>query len=106
MAMILPSPKIAPEPLVFSALVVDTLDAERLLIIDRKTGSKIAHYASFDGINIRILPKEYALGPTLTVIIYDDDNQYNAAITDNVQTMLINMFEFDKSNPQPYESPA
>ncbi|MCF6145235.1 hypothetical protein PMAG_a2193 [Pseudoalteromonas mariniglutinosa NCIMB 1770] len=35
--------------------------------------------------------------------MFDDDGQYNAAIQDNVQAMLIDLFSFDKTNPLPYE---
>lgn len=97
--------KVIPAPLIMSALVVDTLDAERMLIIDRLSGSKLAHFKVINGDNIRFLPKSYALGANLSVIIYDADNQYNAAIADNVQTMLVDMFTFDPNNPQPFESP-
>ncbi|KZY43035.1 hypothetical protein A3733_18550, partial [Pseudoalteromonas shioyasakiensis] len=94
--------KVIPAPLIMSALVVDTLDAERMLIIDRLSGSKLAHFKVINGDNIRILPKSYGLEAKLSVIIYDEDNQYNAAIADNVQAMLIDMFAFDPNNPQPF----
>jgi len=103
--MNLPTPKIIPAPLIHSALVVDTLDAERMLIIDRNSGSRVSHFRVKDGSNIRVLPRGYGLEPKLSVIIYDDDNQYNAAIADNVQAMLVDMFTFDPNNPQPFESP-
>lgn len=104
--MILPSPKIIQEPLLFSALVVDTLDAERMLIFDRFSGFKIAHFLVHDGVNVRILPLKYALEPSLSVVIFDGDNQYSAAIADNVQTMIIDIFTFKPSNPQSYEPPV
>ncbi|TMO98728.1 hypothetical protein CWC14_06020 [Pseudoalteromonas sp. S3260] len=104
--MILPMPKINKAPLLFSALVVDTKDAERMLIINRMNGDKVAHFKINDGLNTRTLPLTYSVDPNLAVVMFDDDGQFNAAITDNVQAMLINIFSFDINNPQPYEPPV
>lgn len=103
--MILPSLRINKSPLLFSALVVNTEGAERLLIINKLNGEKVAHFRVKNGDNVRILPLSYSVNPILAVVMFDDDGQYNAAIQDNVQAMLIDLFTFDKTNPLPYEPP-
>jgi len=103
MGLILPKVKISSAPLILSALVVNTMDAERLLIIDRATGNKVAHFIARDGDNVRVLPQRFSVEPSLAVIMFDDDGQYNAAVSDNVQSMIIDLITFDFANPQPYE---
>lgn len=104
--MILSPVKINKAPLLFSALTVNTEDAERLLIINKLSGEKVAHFSIKNGNNVRILPLSYSVSPILAVVMFDDDGQYNAAIQDNVQAMLIDLFTFDKTNPLPYEPPV
>ena len=101
--MILTPLKIVNAPLLLSAVVVDTLDAERLLILNRQTGEKLAHFKIADGITARILPAEYALEANLSVVMFDDNAEFGAAIADNVQAMPINIFTFNPANPQQYE---
>lgn len=97
--------KIIPTAGYFSALVVDVLDGERVLVLDRFSGNKVCQFMVKDGLNTRIMPLKHSAKHALTVIMYDDDNQYNATIIDNVQTMLINTLTFDPLNPQSYEPP-
>lgn len=98
--------KIIPQKLIVSALVIDSLDGERILVLNRLTGNVVAHYPIKDGNNIRILPVTFSTSSDLSVIMYDADEKYSAVIVDNVQCMPIDLMSFDPMNPQPYESPA
>lgn len=81
-------------------------NAERLMIINRVSGALIAHKRIEGGKFKAILKEEYALSNDLMCVMIDDNGEYNAAIADNVQSMLINLSTFDINNPQPYEPPA
>lgn len=98
--------KIIPTAGYFSALVIDVLDGERVLVLNRFSGDKVCQFLVKDGLNTRIMPLQYSASPELAIIMFDDDNQYNATITDNVQAMVINTLTFDPLNPQPSELPA
>ncbi|TMS62703.1 hypothetical protein [Pseudoalteromonas sp. S3173] len=77
--------------------------AERLMIISRESGLLISHKRIFEGRFTAFLEKKYALSNELMCVMLDDNGEFNAAIADNVQAMLINLIDFDPNNPQTYE---
>ncbi len=91
-----------------SFLEVDCdLAAERIQIFDRKTGVILRHLPASTVKNMQIiLPVNYSVGPTLMCVILDDNDEFNASILDRVEPMLINIFQFDPTNPLPYEPPS
>lgn len=81
--------------------------AERIQIFDRKTGSILRHLPTRPVKKLQItLPVNYSVGPTLMCVILDDNDEFNAYILDRVEPMLINIFQFDPTNPLPYEPPS
>lgn len=79
--------------------------AERLMVFSRKSAEVLSHKRIVEGRFTAVLKKEHALSSDLMCVMLDDDAEFNAAIADNVQPMLINLVTFDPSNPQPYEPP-
>lgn len=94
-------------PIELSFLEVDCdLNAERLMIFDRKNGEKLAHKRIYQGRFKTLLRKEYSFSNDLMCVMLDDNLEYNAAIVDNVQPILIDLVSFDPENPLHYEPPA
>jgi len=79
--------------------------AERLQILNRFNGELIAHRGVNGGNAHVFLPLDYSLSNTLMCVMLDDNGEFNAAIADNVQPMLIDLVKFDPNNPLPYEPP-
>ncbi len=99
------SMKVIPQPLHVSLLLLDTLDGERILIIHRESGDVVANFPIKDGNNFRFLPLKYSDSSDLSVIMYDTDNQFAAAIFDNVQCTIVDQTTFDPSKIQVPETP-
>ena len=104
MGLILPKVKTSKFTLMVSALVINTLDAERVLILNRFSGERIAHFRVSDGDNLRVLPIRYSISPSLAVVMFDDNDEFNAAIADNVQPIIVDLISLDTNNPLPYET--
>ncbi|GAA61813.1 hypothetical protein P20652_3702 [Pseudoalteromonas sp. BSi20652] len=77
--------------------------AERLMVINRKTGALISHKKIIAGRFSSFIAKEYLFLNDLMCVMFDDNGNFNAAVTDNVEPLNINLVTFDPTNPQPYE---
>lgn len=96
-----------PNPIELSFIDVDCdASAERLMVLNRMTGLLLSHKQVIEGRFTAVLKKEYGISNDLMCVMLDDNGEFNAAIADNVQAMLINLVTFDPNNPQPYEAPA
>lgn len=94
-------------PIELSFLEVDCdLNAERLIIFNRKSGEKLASKRIYQGRFTTFLIKDYSFSNDLMCVMLDDNSEFNAAIADNVQPILIDLVSFDPENPLPYEPPA
>lgn len=91
--------------ILFSFLEVDCDQAaERIQIFDRKSGVILRHLPVGLVKKMQIfLPASYSTGPTCMCVILDDNNEFNASLLDRVEPRLINIFQFDPTNPHPYE---
>jgi len=95
-----------PAPTLVSFLEINTDPAaERLQILNRLTGELIAHRRVNSGNTQVFLPLDYSSNSILMCVMLDDNGEFNAAIADNVQPMLIDLVKFDPNNPLPYEPP-
>jgi|GEM_PF-6471151 hypothetical protein len=94
-------------PLIFSLMVIDCdSQAERLAIFSRVSMNVLSHSKIIQSRNIvKVLPREY-IDEFLICVAIDDNGEFNAAIADNVQPILIDLVTFDPLNPLPYEPPA
>ncbi|MFT7565811.1 MAG: hypothetical protein ACI846_000097 [Pseudoalteromonas distincta] len=80
--------------------------AERLQVFNRKDGKMISH-RKIHGSRLGIfLPVSYSSESTLMCVMLDDNNEFNAAIIDNVQPIAVDLISFDPNNPLPYEPPV
>ena len=92
------------KPIPLSFLLVDCdPKSERLQVLSRTTGDLIRHSKVLNNNFKAILPLKYSQESSLMCVMLDDNSEFNAAILDNVQLMLINLIDFDPNNPQPYE---
>lgn len=103
MGLITPKVKASKAPLIMAAMVINTLDAERVLILNRNNGEKVALFKVINGNNLRILPLEYSASSDLAIIMFDDSGEFNAAVADNVQAIVVDIITLDINNPFPYE---
>ncbi|MFK3859283.1 MULTISPECIES: hypothetical protein [Pseudoalteromonas] len=95
-----------PDSLPLSFIDIDCdPSAERIIIVNRKNFELIAHKRIEQSRFTAILKFEYSISNDLMCIMLDDNNEFSAAIADNVQPMLINLITFDPTNPLPYEPP-
>jgi hypothetical protein len=79
--------------------------AERLQILNRLNGELVAHRRVNSGNTQVFLPLDYSSSSTLMCVMLDDNSEFNAAIVDNVQPILVDLIKFDPINPLPYEPP-
>jgi len=95
-------------PLLVSHVEIDCDPAaERLQVFDRVTGALIKHLPVVLNKNISFLTAtKYSDSQVLMCVLLDDSQEFNAAIQDNVQATLVDLFSFDPANPLPYEPPS
>lgn len=95
------------KPLLMSYLSVDCDGAaERLQVFNRKSGVLISHKRVVNNKFAVFLNSTESVQSNLMCVMLDDDGEFNAAIADNVQPILVDLITFDPTNPLPYEPPA
>jgi len=83
------------EPIMFSLIEVNAdPESERLMIIDRKSGSLVANIKASSK-SICWLPVDASTSSKFMVIILDDNEIYNAAIVDNVIPELVDIIKYN-----------
>jgi hypothetical protein len=93
-------------PVLVSFLEINTDPAaERLQILNRLSGKLLVHRRTNSGNAQVFLPLYYSSSSTLMCVMLDDNGEFNAAIADNVQPIIIDLISLDPNNPLPYEPP-
>ncbi len=84
------------QPVALLELDIDPL-AERYMLINRISGKLLTHGFKPISSNIKKLffRPSLSINSDLTVIIFDDNGEYNAAIADGVQLQLVDANQVD-----------